>query len=203
MKGRDVLFQELFSRAPTQEELQRFDRMGSLMGLAHDDSMWYVIIVNEFYDNRLKNRLSGIENVADRAADKALQKIAESVNERADSIASQKNRGFLWRSWGLFMSMTVVLCSVVLNAGYVMGSGKYPFWLNPGNSFEEICSWFFNVPTGWIFLLGCSPFFLEVLLASVKQLRYGTEKKKILQLTLKAIASVAMLIFASFVALAF
>ena len=133
MKGRDALFQELFGRPPTKEELQRFDRMGSLMSLAHDDSMWYVIIVNEFYDDRLRNRLLEIDKVASNAADKALVKIAEAVNEKADSITIQKNRGFLWRSWGLLLSMMVVLCSVVVSAQAVCpkrASIKCPFRLN-------------------------------------------------------------------------
>ncbi len=201
MKGRDALFQELFGRPPTKEELQRFDRMGSLMSLAHDDSMWYVIIVNEFYDDRLRNRLLEIDKVASNAADKALVKIAEAVNEKADSITIQKNRGFLWRSWGLLLSMMVVLCSVVLNAGYVMGSGKYPFWLNPSNSYEQIISWFLNVPAGWIFLLGSSPFLAEVFFSSLKAIRLGMGRKDLL--IIKAISALIALLLVVLVTLAF
>ena len=171
------------------------------MSLAHDDSMWYVIIVNEFYDDRLRNRLLEIDKVASNAADKALVKIAEAVNEKADSITIQKNRGFLWRSWGLLLSMMVVLCSVVLNAGYVMGSGKYPFWLNPSNSYEQIISWFLNVPAGWIFLLGSSPFLAEVFFSSLKAIRLGMGRKDLL--IIKAISALIALLLVVLVTLAF
>ena len=46
---RDDFFQKLFQRPPTQEEQHRFDRFQDVMSLATDDSMWYVILVNEFY----------------------------------------------------------------------------------------------------------------------------------------------------------
>ena len=83
--------------------------------------MWYVILVNEFYDNRLKSRLNDIEAVSNSAAKAALVKIGEAVEEKAEKIAVIKNRGFLWRSWGMMMSMIVLLGAICVNAGYVMG----------------------------------------------------------------------------------
>ena len=74
MKTRDQFFQELFNRPPTPEEQHHFDRLGSLMSLAQDDSMWYVILVNEFYDNRLKSRLNDVEAASNSAAKAALVK---------------------------------------------------------------------------------------------------------------------------------
>jgi hypothetical protein len=75
-QGRDALFQEFFGREPTKEELQRFDRLESLMGVPRDDSLWYYVLINEFYDDRLKNSLADVERVASDAANKALEKIA-------------------------------------------------------------------------------------------------------------------------------
>lgn len=198
IQGRDSLFQELFSRSPTKEEMQRFDRMASLMGLTNEDSMWYVIIVNEFYDQRLRTRLTEVDRVADHAADKALIKIAESVINKAEILAAEKNRGFMWRSWGLLMSCVVVLCAVVLNAGFVMGSGQFPFWLKPANGLQQVMGWFLNVPSGWILLLGTSPFLVEIILGNVKKIsvnkRLGLTKENP-RLVFKSIGSFAALLF--------
>lgn len=205
MKTRDQFFQELFNRPPTPEEQHHFDRLGSLMSLAQDDSMWYVILVNEFYDNRLKSRLNDIEAVSNSAAKAALVKIGEAVEEKAEKIAVIKNQGFLWRSWGMMMSMVVLLGAICVNAGYVMGSGKYPFWLAPENTLSKIAGYFLNVPSGWILLLGSSPFLLKSFFESAsiikRNSRLGiTEKKG--RLVMKAIGSFISLIAIVYITLA-
>jgi hypothetical protein len=200
MKGRDAFFQELFGRAPTADELRRFDRMGALMSLASDDSMWYVILVNEFYENRLKARLSDLDRVAEDAAEKTLAKISEAVYLKADELAARKSRGFMWRAQGFALSMTLLLCAVTMNAGYMMGSGKDPFWIRPGNSGERILSWFFNVPSGWLVLLGSGPFLVETLQESIEKLRFGIERDIVLPI-LKAAGTAVALIFLLFTVL--
>jgi hypothetical protein len=119
--------------------------MGTLASLSPDDSLWYAILVNEFYEDRLKARLTEIDRVADNAAEKALVKISEAVYVKADELAARKSRGFVWRGQGFAMSMVLLLCVAMLNAGYIMGSGKDPFWLRPGNAGERILSWFFRL----------------------------------------------------------
>ena len=166
---RDDFFQQLFQRSPTPEEQHRFDRFGDVMSLATDDSMWYVILVNEFYDNKLEARLKDVENVASSAAKATLVKIGEAVNDKAEEIAAVRNQGFLWRSWGLMLSMVVLFGAVCVNAGYVMGSGKYPFWLTPQEGLLKVAGYFLNVPSGWIFLIGCSPFLLKNFTNSVAE----------------------------------
>ena len=168
---RDSFFQELFNRPPTQEEQHRFDRIGSMMGLGQDDSMWYVILINEFYDNRLEERLKEIDKASDSVAAQALIKISETVKDKAAEIALSQNKGLLLRSWGLVLSVVVLLCCISVNAGYVMGSGKIPFWLQPSNKLEEIAGYFLNVPSGWILALCSSPFFLDVLFSSLKSIQ--------------------------------
>lgn len=205
MKTRDQFFQELFNRPPTPEEQHHFDRLGSLMSLAQDDSMWYVILVNEFYDNRLKSRLNDVEAASNSAAKAALVKIGEAVEEKAEEIAAMKNQGFLWRSWGVMMSMVVLLGAICVNAGYVMGSGKYPFWLAPENTLSKIAGYFLNVPSGWILLLGSSPFLLKSFFESVSALkrnsRLGINKKKG-GLAMKAIGSFISLIAIAYITIA-
>jgi hypothetical protein len=202
MQGHDAFFQELFGRVPTAEEIRRFDRMGALASLSPDDSLWYAILVSEFYEDRLNTRLAEIDRVANNAAEKALTKISEAVYIKADELAARKERGFMWRAQGFGMSMVLLLCAVTLNAGYVMGSGKDPFWLRPGNAAERILSWFFNVPSGWIVAVGAGPFLGEMLWESVEKLRLGSGKNVFLPL-LKAAGAGATLIFLLFVVLGF
>jgi hypothetical protein len=198
MKGRDAFFQELFGRAPTAEEVRRFDRMGTLASLSPDDSLWYAILVNEFYEDRLNTRLTEIDRVADNAAEKALVTISEAVYVKADELATRKSRGFMWRAQGFAMSMVLLLCVATLNVGYMMGSGKDPFWLRPGNVGERILSWFFNVPSGWIVVVGAGPFLGAVFWESVEKLRLGSDRNMLPPL-LKAVGTGAGLIFLLFV----
>ena len=202
MEERDELFRELFGREPTREELRRFNRIGSLMKLKSGDSMWHVVLVNEFYEDRLNIRLAEIDRVADNAAETALVRISEAVYQKSEEIAAQKNRGAMLRSWGFAQSVTLMLCAIALNAGYMMGSGKDPFWLRPENTGERILSWFFNVPSGWLVVLGSGPFFAEVLIESVEKMRMGIEKDFPI-LLLKAAAAGIALIFLLFVVLGF
>jgi hypothetical protein len=198
MKGRDAFFQELFGRVPTAEEIRRFDRMGTLASLAPDDSLWYAILVSEFYEDRLNTRLAEIDN----AAEKALTKISEAVYVKADELAARKSRGFTWRAQGFAMSMVLLLCAVTLNAGYMMGNGKDPFWFRPGNAGERILSRFFNVPSGWIVVVGVGPILGEVLWESIEKLRLGSDRVTLLPL-LTAFGAGVALIFLLIVILGF
>jgi hypothetical protein len=200
MKERDAFFQELFGREPTREEIQRFDRMGMLMNMKSGDTMWHVILVNEFYEDRLKARLTEIDRVAENAAEKALARIAEAVYQKSDELAVQKNRGYIWRAWGFTQSMTLLLCAIALNAGYTMGSGKDPFWIRPENTAERVLSWFFNVPSGWLVVAGVGPFLGETFMESVEKLRFGIGKDVVLPF-LKAVGAAVALIFLLFVVL--
>jgi hypothetical protein len=148
----------------------------------------------------LVRRLSEIDRVAEDAAEKALTKISEAVYEKVDELAARKNRGFMWRTCGFAMSMILLLCVVALNAGYVMGSGKDPFWIRPGNSGERLLSWFFNVPSGWLAALGSCPFLIEILRESIEKIRSGTEKDIAFSILKTAGAAIA-LIFLLFVVL--
>ena len=202
---RDDFFQKLFQRPPTQEEQHRFDRFGDVMSLAVDDSMWYVILVNEFYENKLESRLQDVENVADSAAKAALVKIGEAVNDKAEEIAKMRNQGFLWRSWGLMVSLVVLFGAVCVNAGYVMGSGKYPFWLTPQEGILKVAGYFLNVPSGWILLIGCSPFLLKnltsALAASQRNTRLGIKKGNG-GLALQALGSLFLFVVILFITIA-
>jgi hypothetical protein len=200
MKERDAFFRELFGRDPTREEAQRLDRMGSLMNMKSGDTMWHVILINEFYEDRLNRRLAEIDRVAENAAEKALARISEAVYQKSEELAVRKNRGFMWRSWGFAQSMTLMLCVIALNAGYVMGSDKIPFWIRPENGVERILSWFFNVPSGWIIALGTGPFLGEVLWESIEKLSFGIERNIALPI-LKAAGAALALIFLLFVVL--
>jgi hypothetical protein len=150
----------------------------------------------------LNTRLAEIDRVADNAAEKALTKISEAVYVKADELAARKSRGFTWRAQGFAMSMVLLLCAVTLNAGYMMGSGKDPFWFRPGNAGERILSWFFNVPSGWIVAVGTGPFFGEVLWESIEKLRLGSDRVTLLPL-LTAFGAGVALIFLLIVILGF
>ena len=173
--GRDALFREFFRREPTKDELQWFDRLESLMCIPKDDSLWFYVMMCEFYDERHKKRLQDIERVSEEAAkgaaDKAIERIAGTVVKRADELATEKDLGFNWRSWALLMSPVVLLGAMTFSAGYVMGSGNYPFWVQPKNAIHVVLGWVLNAPAGWILLLACSPFIYEIYGKCVREIR--------------------------------
>jgi len=196
--GRDALFRAFLNRDPTKEELQRLDRLGQLMGIHDDDSLWYNVIIGEIYEDRLAKRLTDIDNVASGAADKALVRIAEAVVEKADELAAQKDKGFTWRSLALLMVPVILVCAVTFNAGYVMGNGHYPNWVRSQNTFQLTLGWFLSVPSGWIALLGCSPIVFEFYSKYTKKImdnkRFGRPAgKENLVLYAKSIACLVVL----------
>jgi hypothetical protein len=46
--------------------------MGTLASLSPDDSLWYAILVSEFYEDRLNTRLAEIDKIADNAEERIL-----------------------------------------------------------------------------------------------------------------------------------
>ena len=208
--GRDAIFRAFLNRHPTTEERQRLDHMAVLMGLDHDDPHWYVIIVQEMYDDRLKNRLAEVDRVAEGAADKALAKIAEAVVEKAEELAAKKNQSVAWQSWGLMMTPLVLFGAAVFNAGYMMGSGNPPFWIRAERTgLVQVLGWFLNVPSGWILLLGSAPFLFKIYIDCSREIfnreRFGEIihfQKKFL-LYAKAAASLLALAFIGLIVLYF
>jgi hypothetical protein len=159
--------------------------------------VWYAILVNEFYEDRLNTRLAEIDRVAENAAEKALLKISEAVYSKADELANRRSKGLFWRSCGFAMGMITLLCAAVLNVGYTMGSGKDPFWVRPHNAWERTLSWFFNVPSGWLVAVVSSPFLVGVLRDSFERLRLGIGGDVALPM-LKFMGAVVGLIFLFF-----
>ena len=95
------------------------------------------------------------------------------------------------------ISALVMFGAIMLNAGYTMGRGAYPFWLDSGNRFQMILSWFFNVPSGWILLLGSGPFLFNIYTESINKIfnnqRFGIQGKENIILRVKAVASLIAL----------
>jgi hypothetical protein len=151
----------------------------------------------EFYDDRFKARLAHIDRISDSAADRALEKIAETVLVKADSIAADKEKAFIWRSWAILMGFVVLLCAVVFNAGYVAGSGHPPFWLRSEGGFFGALGWFLSVPSGWIFLLASAPALFETYSESTKKI--NTNKR--MEITGKENSTLMLKAAGSFIAL--
>ena len=168
--GRDALFRAFLNRDPTKEELQRLDRIGRLMGIPDDDSLWYNVIIGEIYEDRLGKRLADIDSVAHDAADKALVQIAEAVVEKSNELAALKDKESILRSWIFLVGLLVLLCAPIFNAGYIMGSGRPPSWIHQGSGLQRVLSWFLNVPSGWILLLGSSPFLFDIYTKSSRKI---------------------------------
>ena len=223
-----VASQAILRRELTDAERIEFLELAGVIGMSSVEDYLYMLMIFKRNEDRISAQMDSfkkemkarfdeigflekkidttlgktLEDMFGKGAEKALVRISEAVYQKSEDIAARKNRGFMLRSWGFAQSMTLMLCVIALNAGYMMGNGRDPFWLRPANTGERILGWFFNAPSGWLVVVGSAPFFFEILRESVEKLYMGIEKNFPLLLLKAAMAFVA-LVFLLFVLLGF
>jgi hypothetical protein len=171
-------FSQLLGHEPSKEQTARFNQIGKMTRLNDDDGMWYYIIINEFYDERLQKRLQEIDEYSEIAVrrteegiKKTIRRLMEDMSETTvrtfkEKLADTARKQTMWESlssWGGVIGGLTAFFAVAFNAGYVMGSGQTPPWFHFQNRLEWIYSLFFWVPSGWIIFAGILPYALYTL----------------------------------------
>ena len=161
-------FGKLLGRQPSEREMQRLYRVKDALDLKENDALWLVLVALESYDTLYRKypemvsaqvsksaeeqrRLIGA--IADAETKRALGTLADAVAKTSETVALRLVQA-KWLQWCAMASITLMafgsLCTLV---GYVLGSGKLPWWALPsaGHSFPElILSTMARTPAGWI-----------------------------------------------------
>jgi hypothetical protein len=207
--------QAILRRELTETERVEFLELGGAIGMSSVEDYLYMLMIFKRNEDRISAQMTSfrkemkarfdemgvLENKIDDTLGKTLEDMVDKMRgvfvEKADDLAAQKNKTETWRSWALMMSVLVIFGAIMVNSGYVLGSGTSPFWLHPNNRLQLILSWFLNVPSGWILLLGSTPFLLNVYTESTKKIydnkRFGIEGKENIVFYAKYIASLIIL----------
>ena len=205
----------ILRRELTESERIEFLELVGAIGMSNVDDYLYILMIFKRNEDRISaqmfsfrkemktrfDQMGVLEGKIDATLGKTLKdmldKMAVVFVEKADDLAAQKSKVETWRTGAFMMSAIVMFGAVILNAGYVMGSGTYPFWLRPINSFQLIVSWLLNVPSGWILLLGSGPFLYRVYTESERKIfhnqRFGINGKVNTILRVKSVASLIVL----------
>ena len=205
----------ILRRELTENERIEFMELAAAIGQSSVEDYLYILMIFKKNEDKVNSQMVSFRNEMKERFDEMgilnnefaathgkthedmLSKMADVFVEKADDLANKRSRAETWRSWALMMTGLVILGATTLNAGYIMASGTPPYWLNSINSFQFMLSWFFNVPSGWILLLGSSPFLYRIYADSIKKVynnkRFGIEGKINIILYAKHVASLIAL----------
>jgi hypothetical protein len=208
--------QAILKRELTENERIEFLELAGAIGMSSVEDYLYMLMIFKRNEDRITGQMVSfkkemkarfdemgvLEKKVDATLGKTLEdmldKMAGVFVEKAEDLAAQKIKVVAWRSWGFMMSALVIFGAIILNAGYTMGSGVDPFWLYPGNRFQFILSCFFNVPSGWILLLGSGPFLFNAYKESTNKIfdneRFGKRGKANTILYMKGLTSLTALV---------
>lgn len=127
--------ERLLERALSDEERERLRRIQDAVGIKDDDGMWDIIIALEYqrnYYDELPEKISlaaaeiikGLSQAAEKEVALAQGRLAESVAEQAKKLPLQTHV-CTWLLWGaLMLFMLLLYGSLLLWAGYSVGSGQ-------------------------------------------------------------------------------
>jgi hypothetical protein len=161
-------FERLIGRQPTDKEIQSLYRVKGALEIQDNDALWLVLMALESYDTlyrrypaiidaqlkkSMEDQRATIAAMADAETKKALGSLAQAVCSTSESVALRLTQAS-WMLWcGLIMLAMVAFGSFCTFMGFVLGSGRMPYWAAPAAdaSFPGlIFSTLAQTPAGWI-----------------------------------------------------
>lgn len=161
-------FERLIGRQPSEKEIQSLYRVKGALEIDDNDALWLVLIALESYDTlyrrypaiidaqlkrSLEDQRMAIAAIADAETKKALGTLAQAVCRTSESVALRLTQAS-WMLWsGLIMLALVMFGSFCALMGFVLGSGRLPYWATTADhsSFAGlIFSTLARTPAGWI-----------------------------------------------------
>jgi hypothetical protein len=166
-------FEKLLGRAPSDFEMARLVRVRDAMGIRENDALWMVLLVLETYDAEFRRYPALLAAESDQAMERFRQEarnlaiseskrahrtLADAVATTSLKVASDKVRVAFWLMMGWALVASAALAGLCMAAGYVLGSGKAPFWLGERSASEAPALLFAHLvlgaPAGWLVLVG-------------------------------------------------
>ena len=205
-------FEALLGRQATDKERIHLLRAKNALGLRDNDALWMILMTLEEYAYRydqipekiqkdtailIEEHKKHLETEAIRAAEKAQSKIVDALVQQVKTNMDQSIETKYFLSLGWSAIALVFLAVTTFVAGFVMGSGRLPWWtrsLSDLSIFEIFFSTILAAPAGWIFSLlamGCTGFYIyhNLLGNTIEELRGKTA------IILKSICYIAVTLF--------
>ena len=161
-------FERLIGRQPSDKEIQSLYRVKAALEIEDNDALWLVLIALESYDTlyrrypaiidahlrkSMEDQRAVIAAIADAETKKALGTLVQAVCKTSESVALRSTQAS-WMLWsGLIMLALVMFGSFCTLMGFILGSGRLPYWAEPdGHSWFAglIFSTLARTPAGWI-----------------------------------------------------
>lgn len=162
-------FERLLGRQPTDKEIQNLYRVKSALDLKDNDALWLVLIALESYDT-LYRRYPGMVNaevaksveqqraaiaaIADAETKKAIHQLAQAVNRSSEAVALRLTQASWMQAAGAAMLGMVLFGAFCVFVGFVLGSGKMPWWAPQAARYDSLLALVFaslmHTPAGWV-----------------------------------------------------
>lgn len=195
-------FERLLGRQPSDKEIQNLYRVKSALDLKDNDALWLVLIALESYDT-LYRRYPGLVSaevqkmaeqqratmaaIADVETKKAISELSRAVNRASEAVALRLTQATSMQATGVLMLGMVLFGALCVFVGYVLGSGKMPWWSPRASSYDSLLALVFaslmRTPAGWIGAIAAS----ACGLASVWHGRKDIRSQRRLDIALKAL----------------
>jgi len=161
-------FERLLGRQPSEREIQSLYRVKGALDIQDNDALWMVLMALESYDSlyrkypamvsdhvqkTIEDQRAAIAAIADIETKKALGTLAEAVSRTSETVALHLVDAARLQSFGLAMLGLVIFGSFCTFVGFVLGSGRVPYWAAPAegqNLAGLIFSTLARTPAGWI-----------------------------------------------------
>ncbi|MBU2709327.1 hypothetical protein KCM76_25250 [Zooshikella marina] len=161
-------FEKLLLRQPSEKEIKRLYRIKDTLNLSDNDALWEILIALESYETlyrRIPTQISShtskvlndinetVQLVAEAETKKALNSLTSAVTQTSNNLADKLTDAKRWQIWGVTSIGITLFGALCIFIGYVLGSGKLPFWAlkTPSESFlSTIFYSLANTPAGWI-----------------------------------------------------
>jgi hypothetical protein len=180
-KGLLSAFERLLGRQASDQEKIRLLRTKDVLGLRENDALWLILMSLEEYGYRFDQISKKVQKEttalveahrqildaeAISAAEKAQGVIADALAKRVEKSIAQVTKTKFLTSLGWSVIALVLLAALCFVAGFVMGSGKAPWWTRPAEDLTNVqivVSSIIMAPAGWIFsllALPCTAYYL-------------------------------------------
>lgn len=161
-------FERLLGRQPSDKEIQSLYRVKSALDIQDNDALWLVLMALESYDalyrkypamisahvqKTLEEQRASIAVIADVETRKALGTLAQAVSRASEAVAMQRVQASLLQSCGMAMLGLVMFGALCTFVGFVLGSGRLPYWAAPvdgGSLAVVVFSTLARTPAGWL-----------------------------------------------------
>lgn len=168
MDNIEAAFAALLGRQPSEREVQDLYRVKNALNIRDNDALWMVLMALESYDTLyrkypemvassvagvVEEQRAAIAAIADAETKRAFGSLAEAVAKSSEQIASRVAHSTKIQSVGWMMFCAVAFGSLCLVVGFVLASGRLPYWAAPYESsspVQIVIGAIATAPAGWL-----------------------------------------------------